>query len=348
MEDDIAITGAILEKNREESLALATKSFYAEAFTNGLPLVSTSRYKTYYEVYGEPRLRALREQFGYDLGTARYVEEIDKVQGQYIANLITDSTTDNRFGFNSSEATLRGIYPNQDLLNRVDSVVGDTSLIGALFNQGDFTEDRSDVVSDILFNIRINGKPVKYTSDEAFSAAEDLQIRSGNKDYYSGIEIIEQKARDAGLKKGTKDYEEQFGAWKDNWELTIAERYPLWGARDKKIRQNRVEKNIAAASLIVFDDNFSKTVGENSTIPQAVKEYLVARQELLVMFEEAKLASGRTTLEAADNAYIAEIRDNLVSILDTKYPGFQRVYDIYFNNDPLTPITQYQTGYGFN
>jgi len=348
MEDDIAITGAILEKNREESLALATKSFYAEAFTNGLPLVSTSRYKTYYEVYGEPRLRALREQFGYDLGTARYVEEIDKVQGQYIANLITDSTTDNRFGFNSSEATLQGIYPNQDLLNRVDSVVGDTSLIGALFNQGDFTEDRSDVVSDILFNIRINGKPVKYTSDEAFSAAEDLQIRSGNKDYYSGIEIIEQKARDAGLKKGTKDYEEQFGAWKDNWELTIAERYPLWGARDKKIRQNRVEKNIAAASLIVFDDNFSKTVGENSTIPQAVKEYLVARQELLVMFEEAKLASGRTTLEAADNAYIAEIRDNLVSILDTKYPGFQRVYDIYFNNDPLTPITQYQTGYGFN
>jgi hypothetical protein len=98
----------------------------------------------------------------------------------------------------------------------------------------------------------------------------------------------------------------------------------------------------------VFDDNFSNTVGANSPISQAVKEYLIARQELLIMFEQAKQESGRTTLEAADNAYIAEMRDNVVSILETKYPGFQRVHDIYFNNDPLTPITQYQTGYGFN
>jgi hypothetical protein len=348
LEDDVPITGAILERTREEALALATKSFYAEAFTNGLPLVSTTRYKTYYEVYGEPRLRALRDRFGYDLGTARYVEEIDKTQGQYIANLITDSMVDNRFGFNSSEATLSGIYPNQELLNRADTVVGDTSLIGSLFNQGDFVEDRSDMASDILFNIRVNGKPIKYSSDDGFTAAEDLQVRAGNKDYYAGIEIIEKKARDAGLKKGTKAYEEEFGAWKDNWESVIAERYPVWGARDKKIRQNRVEKNVAAASLIVFDNNFSKTVGVNSPISQAVKEYLIGRQELIIMFEEAKQESGRTTLEAADNAYIAEMRDNFVSILETRYPGFQRVYDIYFNNDPLTPITQYETGYGFN
>ena len=348
LEQDVPITGAILEQNREEALALATKSFYAEAFTNGLPLVTTTRYKTYYEVYGEPRLRELRARFGYDLGTARYVEEIDKSQGQYIANLITDSVVDNRFGFNSSQETLSGIYPNQELLNRADSMTGDTSLIGALFNQGDFTQDRSDLASDILFNIRINGKPIKYSSDDGITAAEDLQIRAGNKDYYAGIEIIEQKARDAGLKKGTKAYEEEFGAWKDNWELVIAQRYPIWGARDKKIRQNRVEKNIAAASLIVFDDNFIETVGANSSISKAVKEYLIGRQELLIMFEQAKQESGRTTLEAADNAYIAEMRDNLVSIIEARYPGFQRVHDIYFNNDPLTPITQYETGYGFN
>jgi hypothetical protein len=122
----------------------------------------------------------------------------------------------------------------------------------------------------------------------------------------------------------------------------------MWGARDQKIRQNRVEKNVATASLIVFDDNFSKTVGANSTNAQAVKEYLIAREQLVIMFEDAKRESGRTTLEAADNAYIAELRDNLVKVLDTRYPGFQRVHDIYFNDDPLTPITQYQTGYGFN
>jgi hypothetical protein len=344
----VPITGQMIEEVREKAVSLAIKSFYAEAFVNGLPIVTTGRYRTMYEVLSEPKLRAYRKEFGYDLGTAKFVEEIDSEQGQYIANLITDSTVDNRYGFNSSEATLNGIYPNQTLLNNADKIVADDSLIGTLFNQGDFTEDRSDIVSDILYNIRINGKPVKYTSDEAFNAAEDLQIRSGNKDYYAGIEIIEQQARDAGLKKGTKAYEEKFGAWKDNWELVIAERYPVWGARDQKIRQNRVEKNVAAASLIVFDDKFAETVGANSTVAQAVKEYLIARQELIVMFEEAKRSSGRTTLEAADNAYIADLRDNLVAVLESRYPGFQRVYDVYFNDDPLTPITQYQTGYGFN
>jgi len=38
----LKITGGILEKNRcEESMALATKSFFGEAFTAGLPIVTT-------------------------------------------------------------------------------------------------------------------------------------------------------------------------------------------------------------------------------------------------------------------------------------------------------------------
>jgi len=346
-ESNVDITGAVISKNREESISLAIKSFYADAFLNGLPIVTTARYKTMYETIGEPKLRAYRNEFGYDLGTAKFVEEIDSYQGNYIANLISDSTIDNRFGFNSSEATLEGIYSNSKLLNNADAMVGDQSLIGALFNQGDFVEDRSDVVSDILYNINVNGKPVKYRSDEAFTAAEDLQVRAGNKDYYAGIEVIEQHARDRGINKGTNAYKEYYGVWKDNWKATTGEKYPLWLARDENMRRNRVEKNLASATLIVLDSNYMDTVGSKNPMALATAEYLRGRVRLQEELDRAIARSGKTTIDALGNAYVADLRDNYVKELEQKYPGFQRVHDIYFNNDKLNDISMYQTSYGF-
>ena len=343
----VPITGQVVEEVREKAVSLAIKSFYAEAFVNGLPIVTTGRYRTMYEVFSEPKLRTYRKEFGYDLGTAKFVEEIDTDQGQYIAGLITDSTVDNRFGFNSSDATLDGIYPNQELLNQADKMTGDQSLLGALFNQGDFVEDRSDIASDILYNIRINGKPVKYTSDEAFTAAEDLQVRAGNKDYYAGVEVIEQHARDRGIKKGTKAYDDFYGEWKKNWDGIVSEKYPMWGARDKQIRQNRVEKNIAAAQLVLSNSKYMETVGTNNPMALATAEYLRGRVVLQEELARAVAISGNTTIDASKNAYVAELRDNYVAALDKKYPGFQRVHDIYFNNDKLNDTSIYQTGYAF-
>jgi hypothetical protein len=346
-EQDVPITGAVIERVLEESLALTTKSFYAEAFTNGLPLVATTRYKTYYEVTGEPKLRAYRAEFGYDLGTAKYTEEIDSQKAQYTANLITNTTTDNRFGFNSSEATLEGIYANERLLSQADLVVADTSLIGALFNQGDFTEDRSDVASDILFNIRVNGEPIKFKLDNPDKYAEDTQVRAGNKDYFAGIEVIEQHAEDRGIKKGTKAYKEFYGQWKTNWSDEIGQRYPMWLVRDRTIRLDRVEKNLFAAQTILSDPQYMSTVGEKNPIALATAEYLRGRVKLQEELARAVALSGNTTVEAQDNAYVAELRDNYVAALEQKYPGFKRVHEIYFNNDKLNDISFYQTGYGF-
>lgn len=346
-EMNVPIDGVTIERVREESIALAIKSFYAEAFANGLPIVSTSRYRTLYETVGEPKLRAYRAEFGYDLGTAKFVEEIDSQQANYITSLISDSTVDNRYGFNASTATLDGIYSNKDLLDTADKITADSSLIGTLFNQGDFVEDRSDVASDILYNIRVNGKPIKYTSDEAFNAAEDLQIRSGNKDYYGGIEIIEQHARDRGIKKGTNAYEQYYGIWKTNWESTINERYPIWATREQKIRQNRVEKNLAAAAVILSDPTYMETVGNNNPVAKGIAEYLRGRVKLQKELEKAKAISGNKTIDASKNAYVAQLRDDYVKALDAKYPGFQRVHEIYFNNDKLEDISIYQNVYGF-
>ena len=346
-ESNVPITGAVISKTREEAIALAIKSFYADAFLNGLPIITTARYKTMYETTGEPKLRAYRAEFGYDLGTAKFVEEVDSYQGTYIANLITDSTIDNRFGFNSSEATLEGIYANSSLLNDADTMAADKSLIGALFNQGDFSADRSEVVSDILYNVKVNGKPLKYRADESFTAAEDLQVRSGNKDYYAGIEVIEQHAEARNINKGTKAYREYYGVWKDNWEKVIQERYPIWGARDETMRRNRVEKNIATAALILSDSNYMETVGTKNPMALATAEYLRGRVKLMEEFERARAKSGKTTLDAEGNAYVADLRDNYVKALDQKYPGFQRVHNIYFNNDKLNDTLKYQTGYGF-
>jgi hypothetical protein len=346
-ESGVPITGAVIEQIREESVSLAIKSFYAEAFVNGLPIVTTGRYRTMYETLAEPKLRAYRAEFGYDLGTAKFVQEIDSTQGNYVANLITDSTIDNRFGFNSSEATLEGIYPNSVLLNRADSMVGDQSFIGTLFNQGDFVADRSDTVADILYNVKINGKPVKYRAEEEFTAAEDLQVRAGNKDYYAGVEVIEQHARERGINKGTKAYEEFYGVWKDNWTAITGEKYPLWLARDEVMRRNRVEKNLAAATLVLSDAKYMETVGNNNPMAMATAEYLRGRVKLQEELERAIAASGNTTIDASKNAYVADLRDNYVKALDQKYPGFQRVHDIYFNNDKLNDTSIYQTGYAF-
>ena len=342
-----AITGAVTQQTREEAIALTVKSFYAEAFTNGLPLVATTRYKTYYEVTGESRLRALRDEFGYDLGTAKYTEEVDSQQANYIANLISDSTTDNRFGFNSSEATLEGIYANEGLLNNADQVAADSSLIGALFNQGDFTADRSDVVADVLFNIRVNGEPIKYKSDNPNKYAEDNQVRAGNKDYFAGIEVIEQHAEDRGIKKGTKAYKEYYGVWKDNWSAEIGTRFPLWLVRDRTIRLDRVEKNLFAAQTIVNDSQYMSTVGSKNPVALAIAEYLEGRKVLQEELARATSRTGYTTINAQDNAYIAQLRDDYVGVLEQKYPGFKRVHEIYFNNDKLAPIEFYATGYGF-
>jgi hypothetical protein len=343
----VPVDGAMLQQVLEESLALTTKSFYAEAFTNGLPLVTTSRYKTYYEVTAEYKLRALRDEFGYDLGTAKFTEEVDSQQAQYIANLVSDSTTDNRFGFNSSEATLEGIYANEVLLGNVDKAIADTSLIGALFNQGDFTEDRSDVASDVLFNIRVNGKPIKYKLDNPSEYLDDTQIRAGNKDYFAGIEVIEQHAESRGIKKGTKAYKEYYGVWKENWSTEIGTRYPAWLVRDRNIRLDRVERNLFAAQTIVNDPQYMSTVGAKNPVALAIAEYMGGRVQLQEELARASAASGYKTIEAQDNAYVAELRDNYVNALEQKYPGFKRVHEIYFNNDKLNPIEFYATGYGF-
>ena len=347
-EQGTAITGAVIEQVRIEALALTTKSFYAEAFTNGLPLVATTRYKTYYEVTGEPKLRALRDEFGYDLGTAKFTEEIDSQNANYTANLITNTTTDNRFGFNSSEATLEGIYANERLLGQADLIAADSSLIGALFNQGDFTEDRSDIASDVLFNIRINGEPIKFKLDNPGKYAEDTQVRAGNKDYFAGVEVIEQHAKDRGIRKGTNAYNEFYGQWKKNWTATMEEKYPMWAVRDRTIRLDRVEKNLFAAQSILSDSNYMSTVGQKNPIALATAEYLRGREVLVEELKRATAISGNTTIDAQSNAYVAELRDNYVAALEKKYPGFQRVHEIYFNNDKLLDNTQkYQTGYGF-
>lgn len=346
-EAGVSITGAIISENREESISLAIKSFYADAFLNGLPIVTTARYKTMYETLGEPKLRAYRAEFGYDLGTAKFVQEIDSTQGNYVANLITDSTVDNRFGFNSSEDTLEGIYANSELLNNADNMAGDQSLIGTLFNQGDFTADRSDTVSDILYNVNINGKPVKYRSAEEFTAAEDLQVRAGNKDYYAGIEVIEQHARERGINKGTNAYEEYYGVWKDRWSASTGEKYPLWLARPETMRRNRVERNLSAATLVISNSNYMSTVGSKNPMAMATAEYLRGRVKLQEELARAIAASGNTTITASRNAYVADLRDNYVKALEQKYPGFQRVHDIYFNNDGLEDISKYQASYGF-
>jgi hypothetical protein len=90
-----------------------------------------------------------------------------------------------------------------------------------------------------------------------------------------------------------------------------------------------------------------ETVGSKNPMALATAEYLRGRVKLMEEFERARAKSGKNTLDAEDNAYVADLRDNYVKALDQKYPGFQRVHNIYFNNDKLNDTLKYQTGYGF-
>jgi hypothetical protein len=113
------------------------------------------------------------------------------------------------------------------------------------------------------------------------------------------------------------------------------------------MRRNRVEKNIAAAKLILSNSKYMETVGNNNPMALATAEYLRGRVALQEELARAIARSGNVTIDASKNAYVAELRDNYVAALDKKYPGFQRVHDIYFNNDKLNDISIYETGYGF-
>jgi hypothetical protein len=122
----------------------------------------------------------------------------------------------------------------------------------------------------------------------------------------------------------------------------------MWLVRDRTIRLDRVEKNLFAAQTILSDPQYMSTVGEKNPIALATAEYLRGRVKLQEELARAVALSGNTTVEAQDNAYVAELRDNYVAALEQKYPGFKRVHEIYFNNDKLNDISFYQTGYGYN
>jgi hypothetical protein len=121
----------------------------------------------------------------------------------------------------------------------------------------------------------------------------------------------------------------------------------MWAVRDRTIRLDRVEKNLFAAQSILSDSNYMSTVGSKNPIALATAEYLRGREVLAQELQRAIAVSGNTTIDAQSNAYVAELRDNYVAALEKKYPGFQRVHEIYFNNDKLLDIQKYQTGYGF-
>jgi hypothetical protein len=89
------------------------------------------------------------------------------------------------------------------------------------------------------------------------------------------------------------------------------------------------------------------TVGEKNPMALATAEYLRGRAKLQEELARAIAISGNTTIDAQSNSYVADLRDNYVAALDKKYPGFQRVHEIYFNNDKLLDIQKYQIGYGF-
>ena len=346
-ESNTPITGAVIEDVRNRSIALAINSFWLEAVANGLPTVASSRFRTSTDLTLKPELQRSIQQNGYDLGTAMFTDKLNITQGEYVVRLLTDSQTDNRFAFNSTDKTLSGIYSNQNLIEQADKMTSDKSLIGVFFNQGDWNAEYSPVVADTMYSITINGKPIKYSAQDRMTAAEDLQVRSGNREYYAGVEKIENAARAAGIQKGTVAYDKTYGEAKKQLEFKVADTYPLWGARDVTSRQNRVDKNVALVQEMLSNSNYMNTVGKNIPTVTAMQEYIKARGKLMAELEVAKEASGRKTIDARANAYVGEALDLVVSELDRMYPGFRRVHDIYFNGDKLGDVSVYTSGYGY-
>ena len=346
-ESNTPITGAVIEDIRNKSIALAINSFWLEAIANGMPTIASSRFRTSTDLTLKPELQRSIQQNGYDLGTAMFTDKLNITQGEYVVKLLTDSQTDNRFAFNSTDKTLSGIYSNQNLIEQADKMTSDKSLIGVFFNQGDWNAEYSPVVADTMYSITINGKPIKYSAQDRMTAAEDLQVRSGNREYYAGVEKIENAARAAGIQKGTVAYDKTYGEAKKQLEFKVADTYPLWGARDVTSRQNRVDKNVALVQEMLSNSNYMNTVGKNIPTVTAMQEYVKARGKLMAELEVAKEASGRKTVDARANAYVGEALDLVVSELDRMYPGFRRVHDIYFNGDKLGDVSVYTSGYGY-
>jgi len=291
-----------------------------------------------------------QSQFGYSDGSVRAAAAINQIYDinsgvSVIRNLQAKNST-NKLGLIGSNATLRNLEPNLNLVNKADAIYPDNPFIGELFNQSDDKDFYSQISDDILYGIKVNGEPLKARSNNPAKIERQRQYNAANALYYDNVAYIEEHAKKNNVVSGTDAYREYYGVWKTNLEVSVGELFPLWAERESKITLAKSDQTIKIAQIFLEDEKFMKTVGKNNKAIQGLAVYLKERQVIIEQLNINRQRTGTVGLDTKANRYYLEWRDAMGQAVLKDYPEFKDMYNRYLADDELNIVESPSLGKG--
>lgn len=332
---------------REQAADLAINSLWVEMASSFFgPVVSGK--------LGDSETRKLEQRYNKlikdnqgntDAAAIQLTQEIQAKYNTSMASsatkVITTRSNENRLGLLATPQTLRNVENNKALLEQIDLVFPDNPLLGEMLSAGDPKDDYSQFVEDKMYSISLNGVPLREALNNPKERAKRQQYSMAWEMYSSNVEYLESEAKRLGISKNSQTYKQVYKAVKDYIEIEVGKRYPLWAARPQTMQFNKSSNNLAIMDTLLSNDKFMKTVGNNSTAIQGLQEYMKARAQLVATLKAEAKRTGVTSADTKQNDWILELRDSIANDISNQYPGFERLYTRYLNDDMLEDIPTY-------
>jgi hypothetical protein len=267
----------------------------------------------------------------------------DPLFGNTITRVVTTRSASNKFGLWANSQTSNALMKNKALVESVDSIYPDNSIIGVFFNQGNTANDYSPIIDDNYFSTTINGKPIRERLVNDVERRRAQQYSQAWEVYMNAVEAIDLDAERRGIKKGTDLYVSYYGEWKKRAEAKTAEQFPLWGDRPKGFTQNESDNNIEVITKFLNDKKYMSTVGNNLSTTQGLKKYIEGREVIIAELEAWRAATGTKSIDAKTNIWFADWRDRMVEEIIKQNPEFKSIYTRYLQDDTFNKLVTYSS-----
>jgi hypothetical protein len=260
-----------------------------------------------------------------------------------ITRVVTTRSASNKFGLWANSATSNALMKNKALVESVDAIYPDNSIMGVFFNQGNTATDYSPIIDDNYFSTTINGKPIRERLVNDVERRRAQQYSQAWEAYMNAVEAIDLDAEKRGIKKGTDAYVSYYGEWKKRAEALVAEQFPLWGDRPKGFTQNESDNNIEVITKFLNDEKYMSTVGNNLSTAQGLKKYVEGREVIIAELEAWRAATGTKSIDAKTNVWFADWRDRMVEEIIKQNPEFKSIYTRYLQDDTFNKLVTYSS-----
>lgn len=293
----------------------------------------------------DQELNRLRKEFGGDsekaaLELTRRLEM--RIPGsEYmgaVPNILTTRATSNRLSLLATPQTLKNLEDNKALIEKIDYLFPDRTLLGEVLSAGNSTDDYSTFVEDKMYSMSLNGKPLRERLTNPEERAKRQQMSMGWEVYFTNIEYIEAHAKARGISKYSNFYKDKYQKWKDAVTAQVEQTYPIWAAREQTITLDEANVNISILSTLASDKKFMSTAGKSSSAMQGFVTYMQAREVIMERFRYEQARTGVMGADTNQNRWILEWRNQVVDEIVKQNPGFERLWTRYLSKDVLEDV----------